>query len=50
MKNFSKVKGKRRRITIKKKKPVKKLIKNIPELNNTGNRVPFRGFLDLFKF
>ena len=48
MKNVSVVKGKRRRLPPKKKKP-EKLIKNIPEVNKKGERVPFRGFFDLFK-
>ena len=48
MKNVSVVKGKRRRLSPKKKKP-EKLIKNIPEVNKKGERVPFRGFFDLFK-
>ena len=48
MKNVSVVKGKRRRLPPKKKTP-EKLIKNIPEVNKKGERVPFRGFFDLFK-
>ena len=31
-----------------KKKPVK-ILKDIPEVNNKGTRVPFRGFMDFFK-
>ena len=48
IKNVSVVKGKRRRLPPKKKTP-EKLIKNIPEVNKKGERVPFRGFFDLFK-
>ena len=48
MKNVSVVRGKRRRLSPKKKTP-EKLIKNIPEVDKKGKRVPFRGFFDLFK-
>ena len=42
MKNVSKVKGKRRRI-------IKTTPKISPEINKKGDRVPFKGFLDMFK-
>ena len=45
MKNITKVKGKRLRLK-KKKQTVKKPLK---EVNEKGERVPFRGFLDYFK-
>ena len=48
MKNVSVVKGKRIKLAPKKRKP-QKLIKNLPEVNKKGERVPFRGFFDLFK-
>ena len=48
MKNVSVVKGRRIKLAPKKKKP-QKLIKNLPEVNKKGERVPFRGFFDLFK-
>ena len=43
MKNVSVVKGKKEEDCLLKRKP-KKLIKNIPEVNKKGERVPFRDF------
>ena len=54
MKNITKVKRKKIKKSKKSKKSkVKKsqlkIIKNIPEVDKSGERVPFRGFLDIFK-